>query len=241
MEDHDHETTGLTRRDSLRKLGGVAALALGGTAGIGVLDPRDAAGAGAGPAAVSRGLVSCVLSPEMTEGPFFLDGDKLRRDVREGRPGVPLQLELTVLDVSSCKPITGAAVDIWHCDAGGAYSGFAQEGTEGRTFMRGIQRTGKGGLARFTTIYPGWYQGRTVHVHVRVYLGGEIAHTGQLFFPDALTDAVYRRAPYRRRPGRTTRNATDSIFRNGGSRSMLRLARRGNGYVGRITMGVSRA
>jgi protocatechuate 3,4-dioxygenase beta subunit len=241
MEDHDHETTGLTRRDSLRKLGGVAALALGGTAGMGVLDPRDAAGAGAGPAAVSRGLVRCVLSPEMTEGPFFLDGDKLRRDVREGRPGVPLQLELTVLDVSSCKPIKGAAVDIWHCDAGGAYSGFAQEGTEGRTFMRGIQRTGKGGLARFTTIYPGWYEGRTVHVHVRVYLGGEIAHTGQLFFPDALTDAVYRRAPYRRRPGRTTRNATDSIFRNGGSRSMLRLAKRGNGYVGRITMGVSRA
>ena len=131
MEDHDHETTGLTRRDSLRKLGGVAALALGGTAGIGVLDPRDAAGAGAGPAAVSRGLVSCALSPEMTEGPFFLDGDKLRRDVREGRPGVPLQLELTVLDVSSCKPITGAAVDIWHCDAGGAYSGFAQEGSRG--------------------------------------------------------------------------------------------------------------
>jgi protocatechuate 3,4-dioxygenase beta subunit len=177
----------------------------------------------------------------MTEGPFFLDGDRVRRDVREGRSGVPLQLELTVLDVSSCKPVKGAAVDIWHCDAGGTYSGFAQEGTEGRTFMRGIQRTGPGGLARLTTIYPGWYEGRTVHVHVRVYLGGDIAHTGQLFFPDALTDSVYRRAPYRRRPGRTTRNATDSIFRNGGSRSMLRLAKRGNGYVGRITMGVSRA
>jgi protocatechuate 3,4-dioxygenase beta subunit len=107
--------------------------------------------------------------------------------------------------------------------------------------MRGIQRTGKGGLARFTTIYPGWYAGRTVHIHVRVYLGGDIAHTGQLFVPDALTDAVYRRAPYRRRPGRTTRNATDSIFQNGGSRSMLRVAKRGNAYVGRITMGVSRA
>src|SRR6188508_671672 len=225
MQDHDHETTGLTRRDSLRKLGGVAALALGGAAGIEVLDPRDAAGAGAGPAAVSAGLVSCVLTPEMTEGPFFLDGDKARRDVREGRPGVPLALQTT-------------AVDIWHCDAGGTYSGFAQEGTAGRTFMRGIQRTDKSGLASFTTVYPGWYEGRTVHIHVRVYLGGSVVHTGQLFFPDALTDAVYRRAPYNRRPGRTTRNATDSIFRNGGSRSLLRLAKRANGYVVRIAMGV---
>ena len=137
MQDDDPETTRLTRRDSLRKLGGVAALALGGAAGIEVLDPRDAAGAGAGPAAVSAGLVSCVLTPEMTEGPFYLEGDKVRRDVREGRPGVPLLLETTVLDVSSCKPIKAAAVDIWHCDAGGTYSGFAQEGTAGRTFMRG--------------------------------------------------------------------------------------------------------
>jgi protocatechuate 3,4-dioxygenase beta subunit len=241
MQDHDPETTGLTRRDSLRKLGGVAALALGGAAGIEVFDPRDAAGAGAGPAAVSAGLVSCVLTPEMTEGPFYLAGDKVRRDVREGRPGVPLLLATTVLDVSSCKPIKAAAVDIWHCDAGGTYSGFAQEGTAGKTFMRGIHRTDKNGVASFTTIYPGWYEGRTVHIHVRVYLGGSVVHTGQLFFPDALTDAVYRRSPYSRRPGRTTRNATDSIFRNGGARSMLRLAQHGNGYVARITMGVSRA
>ena len=241
MQDNDHHQAGLTRRDSLRKLGGIAAFALGGTAGLEALDAEDAAGAGAGPAAVSAGLVSCVLTPEMTEGPFFLEGDKVRRDVREGRPGVPLLLRATVLDVSSCNPITGAAVDIWHCDAGGTYSGFAQEGTEGRTFMRGIQRTGANGLARFTTVYPGWYEGRTVHIHVRVYLGGSVVHTGQLFFPDALTDAVYRRAPYNRRPGRTTRNATDSIFRNGGSRSMLRLAKAGNGYVARIAMGVSRS
>jgi protocatechuate 3,4-dioxygenase beta subunit len=240
MQDHDHET-GLTRRDSLRKLGGVAALALGGAAGIEVLDAKDAAGAGTGPAAVSAGLVSCVLTPEMTEGPFYLEGDKVRRDVREGRPGVPLLLGTTVLDVSSCKPIRGAAVDIWHCDAGGTYSGFAQEGTEGLTFMRGIQRTDKNGLATFATIYPGWYEGRTVHIHVRVYLGGSVVHTGQLFFPDRLTDAVYRRAPYNRRPARTTRNATDSIFRNGGARSMLRLAKSGKGYVGTIAMGVSRS
>ena len=83
--------------------------------------------------------------------------------------------------------------------------------------------------------------GRTVHIHVKVYLGGRTVHTGQLFFPDSLTDAVYRRSPYKRRPGRDTRNATDSIFRNGGKRSLLVLRKSGNGYTGRITMGVSRS
>jgi protocatechuate 3,4-dioxygenase beta subunit len=233
---------GLTRRDSLLKFGGVAAAALGaGAAGIELIDPRSANAAGTGPAAVSAGLVRCVLTPEMTEGPFFLEGDKIRRNVREGRPGVPLALRTTVLDVSSCKPIKGGAVDIWHCDAGGTYSGFTQEGTQGRTFLRGIQRTDAQGVARFETIYPGWYTGRTVHIHVRVYLGGSIVHTGQLFFPDTLTDAVFRRSPYSNRPSRDTRNATDSIFRNGGSRSMLRLKKSSNGYVAQITMGVSRA
>jgi protocatechuate 3,4-dioxygenase beta subunit len=240
-DDHDRiQENGLTRRDSLLRLGGFAAVALGAGA-VEALDGQDATAAGTGPAAVAAGLVTCVLTPEMTEGPYFLEGDKVRRDVREGRPGVLLTLDTTVVDVSTCKPIKGAAVDIWHCDAGGTYSGFAQEGTEGRTFLRGIQKTDKNGLATFTTVYPGWYSGRTVHIHVSVHLGGSVLHTGQLFFPESLTDVVYRRAPYNRRPSRGTRNATDSIYRNGGSRSMLKLAKSGNGYVGRITMGVSRS
>jgi protocatechuate 3,4-dioxygenase beta subunit len=107
--------------------------------------------------------------------------------------------------------------------------------------MRGIQRTDRKGVARFTTIYPGWYSGRTVHIHVQVSAGGNVLHTGQLFFPERLTDAVFRRAPYNRRPNRDTRNAADSIFRNGGARSMLKLTRQGSGYVGRITMGISRS
>ena len=185
--------------------------------------------------------MTCVLTPEMTEGPYYLDGDKVRRDIREGRPGTRLDLATTVVDVSTCKPINGALVDIWHCDAGGTYSGFAQEGTDGKTFMRGIQRTNKSGLATFVTVYPGWYSGRTVHIHVQVSLGGNVLHTGQLFFPEALTDAVYKRAPYRSRPGRDTRNATDSIFRNGGSKSVLKIAKNGSGYVARMTMGVSRS
>ena len=239
MDEHanTNERPSLTRRGSLLRLGGLAAGAVGATTWK-LESADDAAGAGAGPAAVASGLVTCVLSPEQTIGPYFIEGDKVRRNVREGRPGVPLALRTTVVDVSNCKPIRSAAVDIWHCDAGGTYSGFSQEGTEGLTFLRGIQRTDRAGLAQFDTIYPGWYEGRTVHIHVQVHLGGDVLHTGQLYFPDAMTDSVYRRTPYNRRPARTTRNASDSIFRNGGSRSLLRLARSGNGYLARITMGV---
>jgi protocatechuate 3,4-dioxygenase beta subunit len=241
MEEKTNEPR-LTRRASLLKLGGIAAAVAGGTgiAATELIDAHDAEAAGAGLAAVDAGLVSCVLTPEMTEGPYYVPGDKVRRNITEGRAGVPLTLRLTVLDVSTCKPIKGAAVDIWHCDAGGLYSEESSLGTGAQTFLRGVQRTDKNGVARFQTIYPGWYQGRTVHIHVKTYLGGRTIHTGQLFFPDALTDIVYRRTPYAGRGGRSTRNATDSIFVNGGKRSLLRLARSGSGYVGRITMGVSR-
>ena len=239
------EDTRLTRRQSLLELGGLAAAMAGAGAWAGekLLEP-DAAGAaavGGGPAAVASGLVACVLTPEMTEGPYFVSRDKVRRDITEGRPGAPLLLRLTVLDVSSCKPIKGAAVDIWHADVGGLYSEESGLGTAGQTFMRGIQRTDAHGIANFRTVYPGWYTGRTVHIHVKVFLGGRTVHTGQLFFADLLTDAVYERSPYDRRPNRDTRNSTDSIFRNGGKRSMLALRKSGSGYTGRITMGVSRS
>ena len=241
MDEHTHSQENgegrLTRRSSLLKLGGLAGALAGGSAWA-LQGTEDA---GAGPAAVATGLVSCVLSPEMTEGPYYLDGDKVRRDMREGKPGVPLTVRTTVLDVSTCKPVKGAAVDIWHCDAGGTYSGFAQEGTEGLTFLRGIQRTDENGLALFKTIYPGWYSGRTVHIHVQVHVGGSVVHTGQLFFPDKLTDVVYKRSLYGKRPDRDTRNAGDSIFVNGGSKSILRLTKSGTGYVGRVTMGVQRS
>lgn len=222
----------ISRRDSLLKLGGLfaGATALGGW--------KVAEEAGAGPAGVASGLVACVLAPEQTEGPFYLDDQRVRRNITQGKPGAPLTLRLTVVDVSSCRPIRNAAVDIWHCDAAGTYSGV--QGDTG-SFLRGVQRTDKKGLALFRTVYPGWYQGRTVHIHVMVHIGGNVVHTGQLYFPDTLTDTVYRRAPYNARPSRTTRNAADSIYRNGGRRSTLSLRRSGSGYVGSITMGVQRA
>jgi protocatechuate 3,4-dioxygenase beta subunit len=218
----------VTRRGSLLKLGGAGlAVALGWKA----VDEAS----GAGPTAVASGAVSCVLTPEQTEGPYFLPGDKVRRNITEGKPGVPLTLKLTVLDVSTCKPIKGAAVDIWHCDAVGTYAAESN-----RTFLRGIQKTDAKGVATFKTIYPGWYQGRAVHIHLKVSLGGNVVHTGQLYFPDATTDKVYTRSPYSSRPGRTTRNPDDANFRNGGSRSTLKLKKVGSAYTGSITMGVQR-
>jgi protocatechuate 3,4-dioxygenase beta subunit len=206
-------------------------------AGLGI----EALKAGDGPAGVASGAVKCVLTPEQTEGPFYIENEKVRRNITDGRRGTPLTLRATVVDASTCRPIKGAAVDIWHCDAGGVYSGFGQ-GASSRTFLRGMQRTNASGLALLKTIYPGWYQGRTVHIHVKVHVGGNVVHTGQLYFPDSLTDKVFRKAPYKSRPGRTTRNSNDFVFANGGKNSMVNVRADGaGGYVASITMGVVRA
>jgi protocatechuate 3,4-dioxygenase beta subunit len=223
----------MSRRASLASLGGLVA----GAAGLAGL--REVEDAGAGPEGVAAGLVACVLAPEQTEGPYYVDDAAVRRNVTEGRPGVPLTLRLTVVNVANCKPVKGAAVEIWHCDAGGVYSATGAEADE--RFLRGVQRTDAKGVALFRTLYQGWYPGRTVHIHTMVHLGGNVVHTGQLYFPDAVTDAVYRRSPYSQRPSRTTRNVADSIYRNGGRRSTLKLAKSGSAYVGSITMGVQRS
>src|SRR2546429_136932 len=101
-------------------------------------------------------------------------------------------------------------------------------------------KAGEDGIATFTTIYPGWYSGRTVHIHVKVHVGGTVVHTGQLFFPDSLTDVVYQASPYSSRPNRDLRNAQDSIYVNGGKRGMLTVKKSGSAYVGSIAMGLHR-
>jgi protocatechuate 3,4-dioxygenase beta subunit len=229
--DDQQEADRLSRRSTLVRAGGLAAVALG-AAGL----PAEAAGTGE-----EADAVACVLAPEITEGPYYLPNEKLRRNLTEGLPGAPLALRLTVVNASTCKPIKGAAVDIWHASAGGKYSGEQANDTVGLTFLRGIQRTDAKGLALFTTVYPGWYPGRAVHIHVKVHVGGSVVHTGQLFFRDSFTDAVYRRAPYSGRSARDVRNADDSIYLGGGSRSLLRMGTAGKGYVGSISMGVRRA
>ena len=224
------ENLRLTRRRSLLGLGGLFAAALGAGA---------AKATGDGPAGIASGQVTCVLAPEMTGGPYYIDGEKVRRDITDGKKGTRLDLALTVVDASTCRAIRGAVVDIWHCDAGGVYSGFGA-GASNSTFLRGLQKTDSKGVAHFKTIYPGWYPGRTVHIHVKVHVGGNVVHTGQLFFSDAVTDAAYKKTPYSKRPNRNPRNAGDAIFVNGGKRSLLKLRKTKTGYRGTIVMGVTR-
>jgi protocatechuate 3,4-dioxygenase beta subunit len=220
----------ITRRKSLAKLGGLLVAAAGG----GSLLPGTAGGANR---AIETGAAQCVLTPELTEGPYYIAGEKLRRDIREGHPGALLALRLGIVNASTCKPIKGAAVDIWHADAAGNYSGFGG-GAASRTFLRGVQKTDKNGLAVFTTIYPGWYRGRAVHIHVKVHVGGNVVHTGQIFFSDALTAAVYKKAPYAARGAPDMTNAQDMIFVNGGKRGLMNVKKSGSGYVGAMSMGV---
>jgi protocatechuate 3,4-dioxygenase beta subunit len=232
MSTHENDQR-MSRRSSLLRLAGLATAAGGGAAWR-----LESADASSGPLAVSSGLVACVLTPELTEGPYYVAGEKLRHDITEGKSGTPLLLSLTVINATTCKAIGNASVDIWHCDADGVYSG-AVANNPGTNFLRGVQKTNAKGVATFKTIYPGWYPGRAVHIHVKVHVAGNVVHTGQLFFSAAVTNAVYRRAPYSTH-GTTpdTLNANDSIFRNGGSKGMLALRKNGSGYLGSIMMGV---
>jgi protocatechuate 3,4-dioxygenase beta subunit len=183
----------------------------------------------------------CTLTPEQIEGPFYLDQARIREDISEGKPGVPLRLVLHVLDAAaSCAPIPRAAVDVWQCDALGIYSGYEGaaiaprhvDPVDDKTFLRGIQLTDRAGGVRFRTIYPGWYLGRTPHVHLKVRVGAKAATT-QLYFPDEVTNAVYARAPYNRHPDRDTTNATDRFLGPIANKSLVMwtMEREGDGYV----------
>jgi protocatechuate 3,4-dioxygenase beta subunit len=214
----------IRRREALVTAGVIAA-----GAGVYALRPAPATGDSA---------ASCVLAPEMTEGPYYLADHLIRRDITEGKDGVPLQLRLTVQKASSCKPIAKATVEVWHADAIGQYSGFDGAGTTTH-YLRGGQRTSRSGLAVIDTVYPGWYQGRAPHIHVKVHVGGNVVHTGQLFFRPATSAAVYRTSAYAAHGQADTTNATDMIYADGGSKSLLALRRRaGGGYTGAIALGV---
>ena len=163
------------------------------------------------------GEASCALTPAQTEGPFFFDTGFMRSDIRDGKPGVDLALSLRVVDGETCAPLPGALVEVWHADADGAYSAFdVSQGNSadaaGQTFLRGFQTTDSAGLVQFRTVYPGWYPGRTPHVHLMVLLADRSALlTTQLYFPESVTDAVYALAPYAGRGPRSTTNAQDGV------------------------------
>jgi hypothetical protein len=144
---------------------------------------------------------------------------------------------------SACSAAAGVQIDLWHCDAIGAYSDVSANGTVGQTFLRGYQTTDANGLVTFTTIYPGWYSGRTVHIHLRARVydaAGNTTYnfTTQLFFDDTVTDTVFAAAPYNSRGTRDTRNARDSIYNNQSS-ALLSLTRTASGYTGAIAIGLS--
>jgi protocatechuate 3,4-dioxygenase beta subunit len=184
----------------------------------------------------------CLLQREVTEGPYYVDLDLDRRDIRGGRKGIPLTLRFAVVNATTCRAIKNASVEIWHADASGAYSGVAGNGG---TWLRGIQRSNARGQVRFETILPGWYPGRTPHIHIKVFVSGSEIHTGQVFFPPAVIRSVYGRGRYAARGRVNSANANDGIYRQAGARAVLGMRRRGDsssdGYSGSLTIGVEPA
>lgn len=240
-----------SRRELLGLISASAAASLVGDLG----GPSAAAEPVRGPAqAATAGAPACVARPEQTEGPYFVD-DKLKRsDIRADpsdgavKPGVPLHLTFRVsrIDGRACSPLGGAIVDVWQCDALGVYSGVrdfnGRFDTRGKQFLRGYQVTGVDGRVRFLTVYPGWYPGRTVHIHFKIRTDPAARQgyefTSQLYFDDAVTDQVHAQAPYAGKGMRRVRNARDGIFRNGGEQLILRLERDARGYAGTFDIGL---
>ncbi|WP_222870078.1 intradiol ring-cleavage dioxygenase [Actinomadura decatromicini] len=272
------ERTGLSRRAALTAMGGVG-LTVGAAAGGVVL----AGGADSGTAKPASGTKqpSCVLSPESIEGPYYLDYEMVRRNVTEDRPGVPLILRTTVVDSRTCRPIPKAAVDIWHCDAGGVYSGYDgntlpgggtpptgaptgpppgggggmhQEPVNDLTFLRGVQLANGNGDAEFATVYPGWYQGRALHIHVKVhiggkvdpqkktYTGGHVSHTGQLYFAEDLAEKIAKLSPYKDNTLERVKLEDDFIYQQANSGLLtirpLHKGRIERGLLATVTLGV---
>jgi protocatechuate 3,4-dioxygenase beta subunit len=192
---------------------------------------------------------SCRVTTELTEGPYYFDVDSIRSDITEDRKGTKLRLALRVRDAESCEPLENAVVDIWHCDATGNYSGFeaASQGgppgggagpTDEKTYLRGAQVTNSEGIVQFKTIYPGWYRGRTVHIHAKVHLDKQTVLTSQLFTTREFDDKVFAAQPYAGDSGRDTFNDTDGIYEDG---LELTLSEDGDGVLGVMTFDVARA
>jgi len=251
----------LTRRESLRLLGAAGAAALLGWKDMQassvstLLNTSGGYGAIFSPATPlftgNARELSCVARPEQTEGPYFVDEKLNRSDIRldpeskSVKEGLPLRLKINVGRAKGdvCTPLTGAHLDIWHCDALGIYSDVRDNGfdTRGQKFLRGYQVTDINGSVEFQTIYPGWYFGRAVHIHfkIRLFNGNQKAQefTSQLYFEETITDQVYAQSPYKTK-GRRTLNQQDSIFKRGGDQLMLDLKQDGPGYTGTFNIGL---
>lgn len=191
---------------------------------------------------------ACVVRPEMTEGPYYVDVDLVRSDIRsdattgEIKPGTPLLLTFNVAQLSegSCKPFEGAMVEIWHCDAEGRYSGVSDRGfkTVGQTWLRGGQVTDAKGVATFTTIFPGWYSGRTVHIHFKIIPHETKVFISQLFFDDTVTAEAFTAKPYAAKGQPDTPNSADNIYRD---LMLLTATKTDQGYAATFDIGIDLA
>ncbi len=246
----------LDRREMLAWLGGAAGVVgVGSLVGCaGGLPGFPGLPEASGPYS-QQNIAGCIVSPEQTEGPFFVDEKLNRSDLRldpsnnSVSPGVPLKLTLFVSQIknNTCTPLPGAMVDVWHCDALGSYSDVRENAssageTRGRKFLRGYQVSDQQGKVEFQTIYPGWYQGRPVHVHYKIRTGekSQVLQelTSQLYFDEAITDEVHAQEPYAAKGWRDTMNSRDGIFRHGGNDLLLTLSKDGGGYVGAYKVGL---
>ncbi len=202
-------------------------------------------------------------TPQQTEGPYFVDGMPNRSDIRSDpsdgslQQGIPLRLVIHVYDVNngSCIPLGGAKVDIWHANSQGIYSAVKDFGTIGKKFLRGYQVTDNNGTVRFTTIYPGWYQGRTIHIHdkVRTFNGLEktLEWTAQLYFNNSINQQVHTQPPYTNHGPPQTTNEEDGVYtgastdgliqRDSGEQLMLHLTKQGQSYLGTFNIVLSQS
>lgn len=206
------------------------------------------------PKTAATALPPCIVRPEQTEGPYFVDERLNRSDIRSDptdgsvRDGLPLQLAIRVHEIrgQDCTPLPGAMVDIWHCDAHGVYSDVRDRSffdTRGKKFLRGYQVTDTDGTARFLTIYPGWYPGRAVHIHFKIRTNPDAprghAFTSQIYFDDGLTDRIHSQPPYVAKGQGRLINSEDGIFQDGGEALILPLTQQPEGYAGTFDLGLA--
>jgi protocatechuate 3,4-dioxygenase beta subunit len=192
----------------------------------------------------------CFLTPQSIEGPYYLDPKLVRAQIAEGRAGVPLRIDLRVIDGATCKPSKRARVDIWHADAQGIYSGYEGQGdnqnlsTVGQKFLRGTQFTNSEGAVRFETIYPGWYVGRATHIHFKVFLDARNVLAGQMYFPDAVNEFIYANIPAyaNRLKPRAVVNANDRFanFHDPNRLSFCAIKEERDCYAASLILGVDR-
>jgi protocatechuate 3,4-dioxygenase beta subunit len=238
---HDHKQKRISRREIISALTAAGAAAVAGACGsASATAPTPAGGTGTGSSGTSSG--ACVVSNSETEGPYpdrtgmINNAAFYRQDITEGKPGTPLTLDLTLVNAANgCAPVPNATIEVWQCDAAGAYSEYSAPGT----FLRGLQKTDANGKAAFTTIYPGWYTGRAPHIHLEVFVNGSSVKTTQMAFPESVSTGVYSQGVYASRGANFTRNSTDNVFSDGTTNEMATLnGSPSGGYTATLQIGI---